>query len=570
VLFSIPSSYKAHASTGKSTEKSPEKDDGQKDKTQEEELAQKKDIELPRRFKFIDVQDRTRRKRGRTRVNEQPMEEPQTPSEAVVPKSIMFVDINDPESRREARSHVQREAKGHRETPEIIDFIPEMDLHNTFQNLGMQLAEDVHDPATYFGHPQTMLNPNQMDPFSNFPINLDHPRQELMNHFMTLSSRWLAHFHTEAFYNPIRDAVIPVGMAHPAGIHIILGYSAFSMALFKGEKEPVEALQHKSKAFALINEGLQDPSQRLSDGLLSAVVAAVWLEHRWGTPESLLTHLDGLNQMLQSRGGPRSIRSNRFLDLTVSWHQILTGSIQASRLKQMGATKPINPCNPGTNIWHYLGMLASLLENLNVWIRLSQDTLPTDPNFDQIHFINTRREATFGQRGPLYTILSTLTTNEHFQGQAATSQSCRIASLIYLNLVLWEYRNSPESYTSFLQKLNLIFFHTQLDRNRGIEALTWVLIKDLDDKPARKWDVLQLMVVVEILCQESKDRVQGFLLGSLAVGLGEDLTPLGAHEIEAIRMEVTNSLPGPDPWDTASVEGTSRRSSRSPHVDRAA
>jgi len=104
-----------------------------------------------------------------------------------------------------------------------------------------------------------------------------------------------------------------------------------------------------------------------------------------------------------------------------------------------------------------------------------------------------------------------------------------------------------------LTRLNLIFFHTYPDRNRGIEALTWVLIKDIDDKPARKWDVLQLMVVVEILGQESKDRVQAFLLNSLAVALDEDMTPLSADEIEAIRMEVANSLPRPAPWERQSI-----------------
>jgi hypothetical protein len=538
---------KAHLSAGRVSESSsPEeiiKDDG-------DDAVPKRDAKCPRRFKFIDVQDRNRRKRGRARHNDQPTEEPQIPTEAVIPKSIMFVDVNDPESRREARSHVQREAKGQKDLlAGPLEYVrDEVNLHATFEQLGRHLAEEFPDPMDYFGHPQSILHNNPMGPFSNFPINLDHPRQELINHFMTLSTRWLAQFHTESFYNPVRDAVIPVGMAHPAGIHLILGYSAFSMALFKGEKDPVEALQHKSKAFSLINEGLQDPTQRLSDGMLSAVVAAVWLEHRWGTPESLLTHLDGLNQMLQSRGGPRSIRANPFLDLTVSWHQILTGSIQANRLKQQGSSKPINPCSPGHNIWHYLGMLVTLFENLNVWIRISQDTIPTDPSFNNTYFINARRESTFGRSGPLYPILSTPTIVENYQGQAASSQSCRIASLIYLNLVLWEYRNSPEQYTSFLTKLNLVFFHAHLDRNRGIEALTWVLIKDLDDKPARKWDALQLMVVVEILSQETKDHIQQFLISTLSVALDETLTPLSVDEIESIRMEVANNLPGPAPW----------------------
>lgn len=82
-------------------------------------------------------------------------------------------------------------------------------------------------------------------------------------------------------------------------------------------KDDPEALFHAGQALHLLNQKLQSPSDGISDSIFAVVVAFAMSEVSTGNLAQAKAHLDGLQRMLEVKGGFSFLDGNRFLQQKV-------------------------------------------------------------------------------------------------------------------------------------------------------------------------------------------------------------------------------------------------------------
>lgn len=101
--------------------------------------------------------------------------------------------------------------------------------------------------------------------------------------------------------------VSPQSYAHPSVFQWVLVSASSYYRARGGRLDASYTFGRRSKAYRLINEGLSNPSQYLSDALLLAITAAVMVESRYGEPHTTRLHVEGLKTFLNKRGGIASL-----------------------------------------------------------------------------------------------------------------------------------------------------------------------------------------------------------------------------------------------------------------------
>ncbi|EED13434.1 hypothetical protein TSTA_059210 [Talaromyces stipitatus ATCC 10500] len=166
-----------------------------------------------------------------------------------------------------------------------------------------------------------ILSPLALDPFDTFPISLTTRHHELLHHWLTSHSAMV--FDTETpsalniSFNPMRDVWFPLDLSNAASFYGIMAHSAAHLAYLHGQKHAVEVLKYKSEAVSLINQWMQDEKTALEDATFAAVVRLLTFERYWGTEAVWRIHRDGLDRMIQARGGLASLKKNWRLGLVL-------------------------------------------------------------------------------------------------------------------------------------------------------------------------------------------------------------------------------------------------------------
>lgn len=95
--------------------------------------------------------------------------------------------------------------------------------------------------------------------------------------------------------------------------HCTLASSATMVNFYlKRKEEPVAAIHHLSEAFHLVNKRLSGP-EALSENTIAVVICLGILEMLKGNLERRRLHLNGLQRMLQMRGGLETLYPNYHL-----------------------------------------------------------------------------------------------------------------------------------------------------------------------------------------------------------------------------------------------------------------
>lgn len=111
----------------------------------------------------------------------------------------------------------------------------------------------------------------------------------------------------DAAFNPQRDVIFPQVYIHPAIFQWNLIAASSHYCAQGGQLDVSYTMRRRSKVYRLINEGLSDPKQYLSDGLLASIHAAVMVESRYGDSHATRHHIEGLKNFLKRKGGKNSV-----------------------------------------------------------------------------------------------------------------------------------------------------------------------------------------------------------------------------------------------------------------------
>ncbi|KAG8413953.1 hypothetical protein J3458_011610 [Metarhizium acridum] len=186
-------------------------------------------------------------------------------------------------------------------------------------------ASKATQPSVAFGSIQSQalsgmnraLESSRLDPFDKFPVKLTAQHHRLLHH-------WLSTYATMIFndlprsFNPMRDVWLPLDLSNAASFNAIMAHSAAHLARKQGFRASAEALKFKAEAMRIVSVWMKDKHLALSDEVFAAVLRLLTYDRYWGTEAEWRIHRDGLQRMVDARGGIAALQSNWRLGLVTS------------------------------------------------------------------------------------------------------------------------------------------------------------------------------------------------------------------------------------------------------------
>ncbi|KAK9344716.1 fungal-specific transcription factor domain-containing protein [Lipomyces starkeyi] len=178
-------------------------------------------------------------------------------------------------------------------------------------------AEVSGIPAQVMTRMDHALAGSRLDPFDTFPIKLTGQHHKLLHHWLSTYAAMMFEDLPITSFNPMKDVWFPLDLSNAASFNGIMAHSAAHLAHLHGGTYSADALRYKEEALSIINTWLTDPTRALSDETFAAVVRLLTFERYWGTEAEWKVHRNGLQQMVEARGGLDALRDNWRLELVV-------------------------------------------------------------------------------------------------------------------------------------------------------------------------------------------------------------------------------------------------------------
>ncbi|KAK9243423.1 hypothetical protein V1506DRAFT_463005 [Lipomyces tetrasporus] len=210
-----------------------------------------------------------------------------------------------------------------------LDFLHEQSLESIYLSelelLAADLATDIdREQANIAGVPaQVLTGMNhalagvRFDPFDTCPVKLTSEHQKLLHHWLSTHATMMFEELTITSFNPMRDVWFPLDLSNASSFNTVMAHSAAHLAYLQGAMDSVDALRYKAEAVRILNLWLNDAVKSLSDEAFAAVVRLLTFERYWGTEAEWRVHRDGLQGMIEARGGLAELQDNWRLGLIV-------------------------------------------------------------------------------------------------------------------------------------------------------------------------------------------------------------------------------------------------------------
>ncbi|KAH8693641.1 hypothetical protein BGW36DRAFT_383425 [Talaromyces proteolyticus] len=167
------------------------------------------------------------------------------------------------------------------------------------------------------------LSSSRLDPFDVFPVILTPEHQKLIHHWLITHATMMFGKTPASDFNPMRDVWFPLDLSNAASFNAIMAYSAAHLAYFYGGTAPTrrtnssKALKYKLNAIEILSQWMNDPEKALSNDAFAGSVRLLTFERYWGTEEEWKIHRDGIQRMIEARGGLHELHSDWRLELVV-------------------------------------------------------------------------------------------------------------------------------------------------------------------------------------------------------------------------------------------------------------
>lgn len=146
----------------------------------------------------------------------------------------------------------------------------------------------------------SQLMRSQIDPFNILPAESSQQVVQLVHHWINTLALFPTRIHTQYCTNP---NWLSTAIANSALFHVTLYICSVHLDGIRGKRQSAESLFYKTKAIRVLNEILRDPTKATSDETISAVMLLGNVLSIIGEPEEVSAHLNGLQQMVNLRGG---------------------------------------------------------------------------------------------------------------------------------------------------------------------------------------------------------------------------------------------------------------------------
>ncbi|KAK9237770.1 hypothetical protein V1525DRAFT_402880 [Lipomyces kononenkoae] len=159
----------------------------------------------------------------------------------------------------------------------------------------------------------------RVDPFDMCPVKLTSQHQKLLHHWLGAHATMMFEELPIKSFSPMRDVWFPLDLSNASSFNTVMAHSAAHLASLQGAMDSLDALTYKAEALRILNIWLHDPIKSLSDEAFAAVVRLLTFERYWGCEQEWRIHRDGLQRMIEARGGLVALQDNWRVGLVVCW-----------------------------------------------------------------------------------------------------------------------------------------------------------------------------------------------------------------------------------------------------------
>ncbi|KAJ5202309.1 hypothetical protein N7449_004388 [Penicillium cf. viridicatum] len=192
------------------------------------------------------------------------------------------------------------------------------------QNLDINVANNREKyssiPAQLLCGVSYALPSSKPDPFQTCPVHLTSQHQKLLHHWISTHAAIMFVDLDVTEFNPRRDVWFPLDLSNASSFNCIIAHSAARLShLYTGTpprrgSNSSGALKYKIEAVRILRLSLSNPEKELSDDSFAAVIRLLTFE---GTEADWKIHRDGLQRMIEAKGGVEVLHENWRLELVV-------------------------------------------------------------------------------------------------------------------------------------------------------------------------------------------------------------------------------------------------------------
>ncbi|KAL2802746.1 hypothetical protein BJX63DRAFT_437566 [Aspergillus granulosus] len=222
----------------------------------------------------------------------------------------------DDTTRRRVRSHAMADYRRRTGQPKKnqngtleLDVTPLLDGSIPPTQLALQEARPQQSMMIYAPGPRSVLDADRSDPFGTFPLNGTHRSRQLWDHMYDGTCPMFRTMSKIGFLDVVRETI---------ALSQLLSASSRHLGLMLGSESP-DAYGYSLQATSSLQQRLADPAACISDEVIAVVLAFACYANMFRDPDLLNIHMNGLDRILDCRGGIRSLDTTPLLRTMVYW-----------------------------------------------------------------------------------------------------------------------------------------------------------------------------------------------------------------------------------------------------------
>lgn len=396
-------------------------------------------------------------------------------------------------------------------------------------------GSSLSTPGSLRGHvsPISFLSAARTDPFDVLPMSLTVRDQELFDFYATVMPSCSYGFERRnpRAHNWYRDVFIPEAMKGAVTFqNTILVHAANTQAWVLGLTETRLSLEHRIRSSSILSKFYQLHPDATSDAIITATMSAAALEDfdpRKDRKPIAWMHWGAAMHKIRERGGPAVLESTSSLRKLVNWQDYIFSGYDG-RGSSFFFTPEAMLLNASRNAKEAYGRqeILSQCEEFLAFLKRAERVASAAVAQLEIPASRSRpyqslRYSVFMPGHPLYTLLASPNKGRYTDSGQLKQTISRLAALMTINVVMWEYRHHAWLIEAFLQELSDNIMNNELHKNISVEALLQILLSG-NDSPAlwnvdRPWYVGRLLKVAKRLSRGSWERLNDFLLSCLTI-----------------------------------------------------
>ncbi|KAH7383111.1 hypothetical protein BKA64DRAFT_177854 [Cadophora sp. MPI-SDFR-AT-0126] len=224
-----------------------------------------------------------------------------------------LAEFRDPQTKRKVRSHIQRGRQRHlrhgehsRKDEIVLDTSSLSAAHEKRSHLADQLIQI----APQLPHPSD-LGAGRSDPFKRYPIDMNLRTHELFDHLQGNDCSMFRTLNKIGFFQLVQ---------HETAFRQILYTSSADMARLRNYKEEnIEVISLSGKAIRSLSRLIADPMLCTGDEIIISVLAFACHCVMSNDGQGVLTHFQGLEEIIKRKGGLPGLGDNQVLRTMFFW-----------------------------------------------------------------------------------------------------------------------------------------------------------------------------------------------------------------------------------------------------------